>query len=171
MYNWKGELLSKYLLLILAVILVINCALITGIQILISYPYTSHADALQSYSEYNIIDVAGGPPLMASLLAAPGKENRLIVTENHFLAHRCHVILDTEVSRHYAADLRSNIGKVHVHLEGISKIGGLSFRGVSLPVRIGTLQVRIPAAFLMWNLLLLTLEILAALLIHKLRSI
>jgi len=170
MYKWKGDLLSKYLLLILVCVLVLNSILIAGVQILISYPLRSHRAVLEPYNDYNIIDIAGGDQLMAFLLAAPGKESRLLVTEKHFFASRCHVVLDTEVNRHYATDIRSNIGTVHVHLEGISRIGGLSFQGISLPIRISTFTYRIPGSFLLWNLLLLTLEILTAVLFHKLRT-
>ena len=170
MYKWKGDLLAKYLLFVLVLVLALNCVLITGLQLLLSYPLRSHAEALEPYSSYNVIDTTGSPPLMATLLAAPATENRLIVTENHFLAPRCRVVLDTEVDRHDSADFRTDHGKVHVHLDGISKIGGFSFRNVSLPIRFGAVSLRIPANFLLWNLLLLTFEILAAVLFHKLRT-
>lgn len=169
-YNWKGDALAKLWSLLLVLALVANSGILIGFQMILNYPYQKSADVLAPYQDYNIIDQSVTPELSAWLLAAPGKENRLILTEKHFALNRHRLLLDEEVGRGFSASVKADLGRVSVRLEGESRIEGLSFRPNSIPLRISSFRLRIPLMFLVWNLALLVLEILVCYLIHKARN-
>ncbi len=169
-YNWKGDALAKVWILLLVLALVINSGILMGFQIMTRYPYQSSMEALVPYGDYNIIDRNVTPELSCWLLAAPGKENRLILTEKHFAFNRHRLLLDEEVGRGFSASVKADLGRVSVRLEGKSRINSLFFRSTSLPLRISSFWLRIPLMFLLWNLALLVLEILVCYLIHKARN-
>lgn len=170
MYSWKGDALAKLLLVMLVLVIVVNSGIIIGIQLMAAYPYGSLAETKAAYTSHTVIDQSGDAALSAFLLSASGNENRLIVTEKHFAANRYRVILDTEIGRDYSAQVKAHCGTVSVRLEGNKQITALSFRGASLPIHFGLLRMRVPVSFLLWNLLVLTIEILAAYLFHRIRS-
>lgn len=170
MHHLKGETIAKLWLVILVVVLIVNSSILIGLQLMTTYTCDSIADARSAYADYNLLDVSGGVELSATLLAAPGKNTRLLVTQKHFLANRHNIVLDTEVDRHYSATVNTDQGRVSVKLNGIREITGLSRKTTSLPLRLSSFQLRVPLSFLLWNLLLLGLELLGYYLFVKLRS-
>ena len=95
-------------------------------------------------------------------LAAPGKENRLVVTGKHFLLNRHEVLLDQEVGRKFSAQLKADTGTVLVR---ISESSGSRIGGFALKT-----GFKVPISFVLWNILLIVLEILGWNLIKKLRN-
>ena len=168
-YNWKGDALAKLLILILVLVLLVNSGIIIGFQMMTGFPYESSAQILDGYADYNVIDRSVTPELSAYLLAAPAKKNRLVLTERHFLANRHRVLLDEEIDRGFSASIKANLGRVTVRMDG-SKIGNVSLRPTSLPIRISALSLRVPLSFVLWNLALLAVELLVGYLIHKIRQ-
>lgn len=169
MHHLKGEITARIWLLILAVILILNFGLIAGIQIMVAYPYENLMDIRALYTDYNEVDFAGDGTPAAILLAAPAKENRLVITEKHFLANRCRIVLDEEVGRNFSTKANADLGTISIRLKG-STIESFHPKHTSLPIRISSLQFRVPVNFLLWNFLVLAIECMAAYLIYKLRS-
>nr|MBQ8243909.1 hypothetical protein [Oscillospiraceae bacterium] len=169
-YKWKGDALAKLLILGLILILLINGGIVIGFQLMTDYTCESREELLSAYPDYNILDRNVTSELSVYLLAAPAKENRLILSEKHFLFNRHRLLLDEEVQRHYSADVKADLGTVSIRLEGASRISGFSFRPTSLPLRISTLTLRIPLGFVLWNLALLAVEGIVCILFHKIRN-
>lgn len=169
-YNWKGDALAKLMILILVLVLLVNGGILVGFQLMTKYTYKTSRESIEAYTDYNLIDSTVTDQVCSYLLAAPGKENRLVLTEKHFLFNRHRVLLDQEVDRNFSAELKADLGKVFVNLDGKSQIGNVSLRAVSLPFRFSTLSLRIPAGIFLWNLALLTIELLVLFLIHRIRN-
>lgn len=168
-YNWKGDALAKLMILVLVLVLLVNGGVIIGFQLMTDYTFKSSRDAISPYTDYTLIDSRVTDQVCAYLLAAPAKENRLMLTERHFLANRHRILLDEEVGRHYSEEVKSDVGTVIVRMDG-SKIGNVSLRPASLPIRISSLHFRVPLNFVLWNLALLAVELLVWYLIHKIRN-
>lgn len=169
-YSWRGEALARLMILILILVLVVNSAVLIGFQLMTDYTYESRDEILSAYPDYNIIDSTVRADLSAYLLAAPAKENRLVLTEKHFLLNRHRLLLDEEVDRHFSAEVKSELGPASIQLDGKSKIDRFSFRSTSLPIRISSFSLRVPLGFVLWNLVLLAVELLLGFLIHKIRN-
>lgn len=168
--HWKAEGLSNLMILILVLVLMVNSGILIGFQLMTAYTFDSFQDILVPYADYNCIDSTVTNDLSAFLLAAPGKENRLILAEKHFLVNRCRVLMDEEIGRNFSAKVNTDLGTVSVKIQGETKIESLSFRSSSVPIRISSFHGRIPLRFLLWNLLLLGLELLGWFLFHKIRG-
>ena len=161
-YSFKGEMLARFAFAILIGILLLNCTLVLGLQILLGYPLHTPQEAIEEYTEYNVVDTKVNDRSAAYLLAAPGKENRLVVTGKHFLMNRHEVLLDQEVDRKFSAELKADTGTVLVRISEStgSRIGGFAIRS----------GLKVPMSFVLWNILLIVLEILGWNLIRKLRK-
>lgn len=161
-YSFRGEMLARFAFAILILILVLNSALIIGVQMLLGYPLRTPQEAIAEYTEYNLVDTKVNDRSAAYLLAAPGRENRLVVTGKHFLMNRHEVLLDQEVDRKFSAELKADTGTVLVRISenSGSLIGGFAVRS----------GFKVPIPFVLWNILLIVLEILGWNLISKLRK-
>ena len=161
-YSFRGEMLARFAFAILIGILLLNCALVIGLQMLLGYPLRTPQESIGEYTEYNVVDTKVNDRSAAYLLAAPGKENRLVVTGKHFLMNRHEVLLDQEVDRKFSAELKADAGTVLVRVSETtgSRIGGFAIRS----------GFKVPMSFVLWNILLIVLEILGWNLIRKLRK-
>lgn len=170
MHHLKGDTLAKLWLILLVFILILNSGILIGLQLMTTYTYDSIADTRAAYADYNLLDTAGDVEFSAVLLAAPGRNTRLLVTQKHFLVNRHCIVLDTEVDRHYSATAKTDQGNITVKLNGIREIAGFYRKAASLPLQISSLRFRVPLHFLLWNLLLLGLECLGGFLFTRFRS-
>ncbi len=161
-YSFRGEMLARFAFAILIGFLLVNCALVVGLQMLLGYPLHTPQEAIGEYTEYNLVDTKVNDRSAAYLLAAPGKENRLVVTGKHFLLNRHEVLLDQEVGRKFSAQLKADTGTVLVRISesSVSRIGGFALKT----------GFKVPISFVLWNILLIVLEILGWNLIKKLRN-
>ena len=161
-YSFRGEMLARFAFAILIGILLLNCTLVIGLQMLLGYPLHTPQDSIGAYTEYTVVDTKVNDRSAAYLLAAPGKENRLVVTGKHFLLNRHEILLDQEVDRKYSAELKADTGTVLVRISETtgSRIGGFALKS----------GFKIPGSFILLNILLIGLEILGWHLLNKLRN-
>ena len=92
-------MMARFAFLILALIVLVNCGIVLAFQAMLGYPLETPQEAIAQYEQYNVVDSKVNDKMSAFLLAAPGKENRLVVTGKHFLLNRHEVLLDQEVER------------------------------------------------------------------------
>lgn len=161
-WSWKGEMMARFAFLILILVVLVNCGIVLAFQAMLGYPLETPQEAIAQYEQYNVVDSKVNDKMSAFLLAAPGKENRLVVTGKHFLLNRHEVLLDQEVTRKFSAELKADTGTVLVRISEStgSQIGALGLRP----------GFKTPVPFVLWTIGLIVVEIALWQLIHKLRN-
>ena len=161
-WSWKGEMMASVMAGIVILAILVNCGIVLGFQMMLGYPLETPQEAITQYSDYNILDQKVNPRSAAYLLAAPGKENRLVVTGKHFLMNRHEVLLDQEVGRKFSAELKADAGTVLVRISEStgSRIGAHAIRT----------GFKVPVPFVLWTMVLIGLECVAWRLFRKLRN-
>ena len=161
-WSWKGEMMARFAILILFLFFLANCGIVLTFQLMLGYPLETPQEAIAQYSDYNIVDQKVNSRSAAFLLAAPGKENRLVVTGKHFLLNRHEVLLDQEVGRKFSAELKADAGTVLVRISEStgSRIGAHAIRT----------GFKVPFPFVLWTMALIVLECTAWWVFKKIRN-
>ena len=161
-WRWKGEMMARFALVILILFIFANCGIVLAFQSMLGYPLKTPQEAIAPYSDYNLVHQHITDQSAAYLLAAPGKENRLVVTGKHFLLNRHEVLLDQEVGRKISAELKADAGTVLVRISEStgSQIGAHAIRT----------GFKVPVPFVLWTIMLIAFEFTAWRLFKKLRT-
>lgn len=166
----KSKLLEHFApqLLVLGVVLVLilNCALVMGIQIAVEYPLSNPQEPFTEEGSWEILDLYTTDRTCGYIVWQNHNQWRLVITERHFHAMRWRTVCDTILmEQDFSGEFPIKTGRAIVKLHGYAEIE--QFICLSNPVyRV----LRIPPDYLLWNAGLLILEITGWLLIRKLRG-
>lgn len=168
MSTWKHALLDRFapylLILALILVLVLNSALVVGIQVAAGYPYQESHAAFPD--KYELLDVYGYGWGEGRILWVDDQQWRLIITEKHFRADRWRTVCDMVLTeQNFSGEFPVQAGKVSVQLEGYGDFATLHL--ISSPVY---RALHVPGDYLLWNGGLLLLEMIAFFLFRKLRG-
>lgn len=173
--HWKTKALENYLFLLLIGAFLLNCLLILAVQAWFVYdlPAPVTADTILSMEPYfgaQVLDTAQGEKAQSWLLKTPDGETHMVTTEQHSFLKGSRIlkkatgIVDSD-------DHQKNVGgdsiRVLFTVTDYETISSYSVNSQGIRIRgLGS----IPLVFVLWNLLLLALEIAAGWLFTKLRA-
>lgn len=168
MTSWKHILLERFapylVILVLGLALLLNTALVTGVQTALEFPYQSIDEAWPEY--YDLLDAYGYYDVHGQLLWVDNREWHLLITEKHFKADRWRTVCDVVLTeQNYSGEFPVQGGKVTVQLEGYDDFA--DFDLITGPVY---RTFHVPGSYLLWNGGLLALEIVLFMLFRKLRG-
>lgn len=155
----------QLLILVIVLVLVLNGALVMGIQIAVEYPLTTPQGPFTAEGDWEILDLYVTDRVSGYIVWQNHSQWRLVITERHFHANRWRVICDNILmEQDFSGEFPIKTGRAIAKLHGYAEFD--QFYWVSSPV---FRALRVPADFLLWNLVLLFLEAAACLLLWKLR--
>ncbi len=166
----KSKLLEHFApqLLVLGVVLVLilNCALVMGIQIAVEYPLSNPQEPFTEEGSWEILDLYTTDRTCGYIVWQNHSQWRLIITERHFHAMRWRTVCDTILmEQDFSGEFPVKTGQAIVKLHGYADFE--HFNWIPGPV---FRTLHIPADFLTWNAILLVLEIAILAIIRKLRG-
>lgn len=166
----KSKLLEHFapqlLLLVIALILILNSALVTGIQIAVEYPLSNPQEPFKAEGNWEFLDLRTTDRACCYVIWQNDSQWRLAITERHFHSMRWRTVCDTILTeQNFSGEFPVKTGRVTVKLHGYAEIE--QFNWLSNPIY---RTLRIPPDFLLWNAGLLILELTGWLLIQKLRG-
>lgn len=158
---------APYLIVLpLVLVLILNSALVVGVQIAADYPLKTPQAPFLETETYEILDVHVTDRVCGYILWQDNQQWRLVITERHFHANRWRTVCDTILmAQNFEEEFTTSYGRIMVKLHGYADIDHLNW--ISTPVyRV----LHVPGDFLFWNGLLLVLEVTTVWLLHKLRK-
>lgn len=166
----KSKLLEHFapqlLLLVIALILILNSTLVTGIQIAVDYPLSHPQEPFQAEDCWKFLDLRTTDQACCYIIRQNNSQWRLVITERHFHSMRWRTVCDTILTKqNFSGEFPLKTGRAMVKLHGYAEIE--QFIWLSNPIY---RTLRVPPDFLLWNAGLLILEITGWLLIRKLRG-
>ena len=166
----KSKLLEHFapqlLLLVIALILILNSALVTGIQIAVDYPLSHPQEPFKADGNWELLDLHTTDRACGYIIWQNDSQWRLVITERHFHSMRWRTVCDTILTdQNFSGEFPVKTGRVIVKLHGYAEIE--QFNWLSNPVY---RTLRVPPDFLLWNAGLLILELTGWILIRKLRG-
>ncbi len=169
--HWIVKAWERFFLLILAAVFALNCGLILAVQVLLIYdipaPVTDET-VLRMEAGAEILDHRNAAPLQSWLLKTQSGETKLVTLEKHPFLEDYRVVRKGTLTIG-AADFEDNIGTDSARLmlavtDG--EIARYDVTGSGIRIR----GFSIPLVFVLWNVLLIALEIIACWLIGKLKK-
>lgn len=170
MYTWKNKLLEHFapqlLILLVILILILNSALVMGVQLAVDFPLQNPQEPFAAEGEWEILDVHSTGRVNGYIIWQNHQQWRLIITERHFHTNRWRTVCDAILmEQDFEEEFRTSYGRIMVRLHGYADFD--QFNWISTPI-FRTLHV--PGDFLLWNGALLLVEILAWIIFRKLRG-
>ena len=170
MTKWKNALLERFApylaVALLALVLILNSAVIMGVQVALEFPLKSPAEAYETGENWEVLDAYATDRVSGFILWQNRSQWRLVVTERHFHDNRWRVICDTILmEQDFQTEITNGYGRTMVKLHGYADFE--QFIWIPNPVY-STLHV--PGDFLLWNGGLLILEIAVFIIIRKLKG-
>lgn len=168
MISWKNALLERFapylVVLVLGLALLLNSWLVTTVQVALEFPFQRVEEAWPEH--YELLDAHGYYHINGQILWVDNAQWHLLITEKHFKADHWRTVCDiTLTEQNYSGQFPVQGGKVFVQLEAYDHFAAFDF--TASPVY-RTLHV--PGDFLLWNGILLILEIAFFIIIRKLRG-
>lgn len=170
MKNWKHNLLDRFapylLVLAIGLVLVLNSALVTGIQVAMDFPLQSPQEPFQEEGTWEFLDVSSNDRINGYILWQDHSQWRLVITERHFHTNRWRTVCDTILMvQDFEEEFTTSYGRILVKLHGYADFE--HFNWIPSPV---FRTLRVPTDFLLWNAGLLVLEIAALVVFRKIRG-
>ena len=155
----------KLLILLVVLVLILNSALIIGFQTVTAYPHHGPQEPFEQETHYEFLDLCTTDRICGYLLWQNNQQWRLVITERHFHSNHWRTVCDTILmEQDFSEEFSTATGRVIVKVHGYADF--VTFNWIpSLTMR----TLNVPANFLLWNMLLLILEVTGFFLLRKLR--